>query len=96
MFDKIVKWAREDIDKICHYLVCTLISLLITLTLGLIFGITLWISALVGIVIGVIIGVLKENYDSKHEGIFDLEDLLADIAGSASGALIGTIFILLT
>lgn len=56
----------------------------------------LWISALVGIVIGVVIGIIKEKYDSKHGGIFDLEDLLADIAGSASGALIGTIFILLT
>lgn len=96
MFDKLVKWAREDIDKICHYLACTLISLIITLTLGLIFGATLWLSALIGIVIGIIIGVIKEIYDSKHGGIFDLEDLLADIAGSASGTLIGTIFILLT
>lgn len=43
-----------------------------------------------------VIGVLKEIYDSKHGGIFDKQDLAADIIGGMSGTIIGIIFILLT
>lgn len=96
MFNKLIVWARQNIDKVCHYLVCLLISLLTILTMSMLMGVSTWISGIVGFIITVIIGILKEVYDSKHGGIFDKRDLTADIIGGISGTVIGVIFILLT
>lgn len=96
MFNKLIVWARQNIDKVCHYLVCLLISLLTILTMSMLMGVSTWISGIVGFIITVIIGILKEVYDSKHGGIFDKRDLTANIIGGISGTVIGVIFILLT
>lgn len=93
MFNKLIVWTRQNIDKVCHYLVCLLISLLTILTMTMIIGIPAWISGIVGCIASIIIGVLKEIYDSKHGGIFDKKDLTFDIIGSMSGTVIGIIFI---
>lgn len=96
MFNKLIICLRQNIDKVCHYLVCLLISLLTILTMTMIIGITAWISGIIGFIISGIIGILKEAYDSKHGGIFDKKDLLADIIGGISGTIIGIVFILLS
>lgn len=96
MFNKLIVWTRQNIDKVCHYLVCLLISLLTILTMSMLMGVSTWISGMIGFLFSVMIGILKEVYDSKHGGIFDKKDLLADITGSVSGTVIGVIFILLS
>lgn len=96
MFNKLIVWSRQNIDKICHYLVCLLISLVIILSMNMLIGVSLWLSGIIGLAISMVIGVLKEIYDSKHGGIFDKQDLAADIIGGMSGTIIGIIFILLT
>lgn len=41
-----------------------------------------------GITVAVVLGIIKELYDAKTGGKFDLKDLLADLLGIATAALI--------
>jgi len=64
-------------DKLLHFLVCFCICLLLYPLIG-------WWS----IGTAVATGVGKELYDWKDYGLFSWSDIVADIAGTAAGALI--------
>lgn len=71
------------VDKYIHVVVCIIIAGLIAHLLPF----PKLISAVVAVVTTLAIGVAKEFYDKKDYGLFDWNDILADVCG----ALIGTI-----
>lgn len=72
------------VDKYIHVVVCIVIAGLITHLLPF----TRLISAIVAAVVASVIGVAKEVYDKKDYGLFDRNDILADVCGAVIGALI--------
>lgn len=87
---KILAWLNGNMDKICHFCICLVISLVFG---AIIFHTTAGATALIGgacgLIAAFIIGLMKEVYDGFiSEGIFDLKDLLADTLGGIVGALI--------
>lgn len=85
---KILAWLNCNMDKVCHFCVCTVISLVFG---AIIFHTTAGATALIGgacgLIAAFIIGFMKEVYDGFiGEGTFDLKDLLADTLGGIVGA----------
>lgn len=73
------------VDKYIHVVVCIIIA-------GLIAHLVPFqklISAVVAVVTTLVIGVAKEFYDKKEYGLFDWNDIIADVCGAVIGALIG-------
>lgn len=88
--NKIIDWFWTNIDKVCHFCICVIISIIIG---GIIFrtteGATPIVCAGCGLISSFIVGVLKEYYDSASgNGVFDLKDLLADMLGGLAGSII--------
>lgn len=76
--------SAVPVDKYIHVVVCIVIA-------GLIAHIVPCpkvISAIVAVVVTIAIGVAKEFYDKKDYGLFDWNDILADVCGAVIGALI--------
>lgn len=73
MAEKFIK-----IDKVYHFAVSY--SLLLTFNLVL--------SLAVSVAVVFLIGVLKEIYDYRDYGLFDIQDLVADAIGILAGVLI--------
>lgn len=93
---KILAWFSSNMDKVCHFCVCLVISLVFG---AIIFhttaGATALVGAACGLIAALIIGFMKEVYDGFiGEGIFDLKDLLADaIGGIVGGILLMLLFV---
>jgi len=66
------------IDKVYHFVISY--SLLLTFSLVL--------SLAVSVAVVFLIGVLKEIYDYRDYGLFDIKDLVADAVGILAGVLI--------
>lgn len=91
--EKLISWVKNNMDKVCHFLVCTLIVLIVYGVLGGLFNIPFITSIIAGVIVGMIIGVAKEVYDNKHGGIFDIYDIVADTCGCLFGVLVSLLFI---
>lgn len=72
------------VDKYIHVVVCIVIAGLIAHLLPL----PRVIRVIVAAVVTAVIGVAKEVYDKKDYGLFDWNDILADVCGAVIGALI--------
>lgn len=72
------------VDKYIHVVVCIIIAGLIAHLLPF----PKLISAVVAVVTTLAIGVAKEFYDKKDYGLFDWNDILADVSGALIGAII--------
>lgn len=72
------------VDKYIHVVVCIIIAGLIAHLLPF----PKLISAVVTVVTTLAIGVAKEFYDKKDYGLFDWNDILADVCGALIGAII--------
>ena len=72
------------VDKYIHVVVCIIIAGLIANLLPF----PKLISAVVAVVTTLAIGVAKEFYDKKDYGLFDWNDILADVCGALIGAII--------
>lgn len=88
--DKILNWFGTNIDKVCHFCICVVISIVFG---GIIFrtteGVTPIVCAGCGFMSSFIVGVLKEYCDrASGKGVFDLKDLLADVLGGLAGSII--------
>lgn len=91
---KIYNWLRDNLDKVCHFLVCTLIAIVFgTIILHTTADVTVLVAATCGLIAGIICGVFKEVFDAYKGGIFDTKDLLADFIGSIFGALLSLLII---
>lgn len=89
---KLYKWLNANIDKVCHFLVCTLIAILFSaLILHTTPTATVLTAAICGFIASVICGLLKEVFDTYMGGYIDVHDLNADLCG----AVFGTIIVLL-
>lgn len=73
------------VDKFIHVVVCIIIAGIIAQLVPF----QKLISAVVAVMTTLAIGVAKEFYDKKDYGIFDWNDILADVCGAVIGALIG-------
>lgn len=60
------------IDRLLHFLVEVIIVLVLAM-----YGVPVWLAA----VIGLAVGIVKEIIDAKNGGMFDIIDLMADVAG---------------
>lgn len=90
---KLYKWLNANIDKVCHFLVCTLITILFSaLILHTTATATVLTAAICGFIASVIWGLLKEVLDDTYMGGYiDVHDIIADLCG----AVFGTIIVLL-
>ena len=83
-------------DKYVHYIVMLIFTFLFAKLMSLAFTYigcnypTLFAIALAAIS-GLAIGIGKEKWDLKREGVFDYNDIKADILGIISGCLMGII-----
>lgn len=88
--NKISNWISVNLDRICHFCVCVVISILIgAILFRTTEGATPIVCAGCGLVGSFIVGVMKELYDHIFtEGVFDLKDLLGDVLGGLLGSAI--------
>ncbi len=84
--EKIFQWMGKHMDKICHFALCALI----VLTVAKLFAVydRDYISLICGTIVALCAGVVKEDRDRRTGGIFDKQDLLADILGTIYGVII--------
>ena len=83
-------------DKYVHYIVMLIFTFLFAKLMTFAFTYigcnypTLFAIALTAI-IGLVIGIGKEKWDLKREGVFDYNDIKADILGIITGCLMSII-----
>lgn len=83
-------------DKYVHYIVMLIFTFLFAKLMTLAFTYiecnypTLFAIALT-VIIGLVIGIGKEKWDLKREGVFDYNDIKADILGIIGGCLMSII-----
>ncbi len=93
LFNKFSKWmCGITSDKYAHFLCSMLIAfiasaLLFALVSLLYLPISKNGSAVLGFGVAYIIGVVKEKIDENKGGAFDSSDLVVDILGAITGAL---------
>lgn len=68
-------------DKLLHFIVSQNVALFIASVL-IAFNVKVIIVSALAFIITFAIGFIKEYYDSKHGGVFDLFDLVADTLGA--------------
>ena len=68
-------------DKLLHFIVSQDVTLFIASVL-IAFNIKVIVVSALAFIITFVIGYIKEYYDSKHGGVFDLFDLIADTLGA--------------
>ena len=68
-------------DKLLHFIVSQNVNLFIASVL-IEFNIKVIVVSALAFIITFVIGYIKEYYDSKHGGVFDLFDLIADTLGA--------------
>ena len=71
MYNKLISWLNQNVDKIYHFLAGMMICLISYIFLPM------WIAVL----IVVVAGLLKEVRDKRSYGMFDWFDLAATILG---------------
>lgn len=72
------------LDKVKHFVVCFLICM----SAGcLVYHLARYQVLLIGFGASMAVGVAKEVYDLLMGGKFDLEDILADLAGAICGVM---------
>jgi hypothetical protein len=81
-------------DKRKHFLACLAISLSVGLQM-IIWDATVIVAFLSAFYPGLWAGLAKEFADEQNGGVFDLNDLVADILGSLLGASLTAIIIAL-
>ena len=91
--NKLLGWIKNNLDKVCHFLVCTLIVIVVCGLMNNLIGISFIVSLITSIIITIIIGIAKEIYDSHTGGIFDKMDLLADLCGCLFGILLSILIL---
>ena len=91
--NKLLSWIKNNLDKSCHFLVCTLIVIVVCGLMNNLIGISFIISLIVSIIITIIIGVGKEWFDKLTGGVFDKMDLLADLCGCLFGILLSILIL---
>lgn len=77
------KWIYNNLDKVAHFTICVILIFIF----DILFKFTI-IAPFISFIFVIIIGVLKEIYDFKNGGIFDKNDLLADILGAIFGTIL--------
>ena len=84
-----MKKFLTSLDKICHILMCVLITIIsATILSKTTTDISVTVSALCGMFCAGVCGVLKEVIDFLRGGLFDTEDLIADGIGMVIGFLL--------
>lgn len=68
-------------DKLLHFIVSENVTLFIAYVL-IAFNIKAIVASALSFIITFAIGYIKEYYDSKHGGVFDLFDLISDTLGA--------------
>jgi len=66
----------KHIDKLYHFIVGAVIAFFVTALLGV----------FAGIIAAGVAGYLKEKFDEKDYGLFDVKDFWATLAGGVVGA----------
>ena len=75
-------------DKVLHFETCCLITMVVALLNMNVLGLGISASALSAGMISIIAGILKEAYDYNTYGLFDRNDIIADVLGAFAGFLI--------
>lgn len=91
--NKLFAWIKSNLDKVCHFLVCTLIVIVVCGLMNNMFGISFVISLISSVIITIIIGVGKEWFDKLNGGTFDKMDLVADLCGCLFGILLSILIL---
>ena len=75
-------------DKVLHFETCCLITMVVALFNMNLLGLGIAASAVSAGMISIIAGILKESYDYNTYGLFDRNDIIADVLGAYAGFLI--------
>lgn len=87
--NKIFNWIAKNLDKICHFLASSLIVVVFCGILTNVFNLTFILSIIISTIFTIVVGVSKELIDKYcRSGIFDKNDLLADLIGLTFGIII--------
>lgn len=76
-----------DKDKLMHFVVCLVLTLVIFI-ICCACGLSASIASVPAFFGAIIVGVCKEVYDSKHGGVFDHYDIVADFLGAFLGIIL--------
>ena len=84
--EKLFQLMGRNMDKMLHFA----LRALIVLTLANLFELYDRdpVSVIIGAIVALCAGVVKEDRDKRTGGIFDKQDLLADILGTIYGVII--------
>lgn len=74
-------------DKFLHFFCCFFIAAVVEILVCGVFGASKPFSGLVGWTAAMTVGVVKELYDKRKEGLFDMKDLAADAVGATAAFL---------
>ena len=86
-FQRFIKRIGGE-DKVLHFETCCLITMVVALFNMNVLGLGTTASAVSVCMIAVIAGILKESYDYNTYGLFDNNDIVADVLGAFVGFLI--------
>lgn len=86
----IFKWLRKNIDKMAHYGLANIIAKLfqiIGITIGSILNIQIGFFVIASFIFVLAGSIYWEKYHQKHDGYFNIYDILFGLLGWISGTI---------